>query len=146
MTSNRSTGIQRQNLHHFIQLLKREFPFPTENLANEFTDNLENLAKSCDHRGLTSTVFGHLDTKSSLYGIFHCVQESEGSVSVSYAFHTIEAEMATQGIKASIKSMLGVQEQVYLSPYKTTSHLAKSSLEELHKLGVTVVKQSGLLK
>ena len=142
MTSNRSTGIQIQNLHHFIQLLKTEFPFPTENIANEFTDNLENLAKSCDHRGLTSTVFGHLDTKSSLYGIFHC----EGSVSVSYAFHTIEAEMETNGIKASIKSMLGVQEQVYLSPYMTTSHLAKSSLEELRKLGVTDLQISGLLK
>ena len=144
MSSSHSKGIQRQDLHQFIQLLKNEFPFPNEILADEFTTDLEKYATSCDPKGTTSTVYGNLDNRVSLHGIFHFVEEPDGLVSVSYAVHTLEAELSTPGIKASIRSVLGVQEQVPLNPDIASSYLAKSALDELCKLGVTTLPISGL--
>lgn len=89
------------------------------------------------------TVYGNLDSGVSLHGIFHFVEEPDGLVSVSYAVNTLEAELSTPGIKSSIKSVLGVQEEVPLNPDIAASYLAKSALDELHKLGVTTLPPSG---
>lgn len=138
MTSDHSMGIRRQDLHPLIQLLGKQFSFPTEKQAEEFTKNLEDLAVSCKSKGITSTIYGDLDEKVSLFGFFHFVEESDGLVSMSYAVHTLEAEMATPGITSRIINLQGVHDNLSLTSDRTSDYLANSALEELRKMGVTI--------
>ena len=92
-----------KNAPDFIKLLRSSFGFPSEHMADKFCENVKNMVSDCDERGLTSTVYGDLDEKTALYGLFHCKKRRDGMVSVFYAIHELSVELARPGIRPDIQ-------------------------------------------
>jgi len=148
------TGLDRKRLPDYLDLIKSDFSITSEELTNQLVTTITKLAKECGTRGQASTIYGDLDEKTALYGLFHCIQESDGTLSVSYAIHTLSAEMARTGVQPQIKCELGVQEEGSLGWGSTPRYLTEESgrlreeaVKKLESLNVSVfeVQKDGSL-
>ena len=62
-------------------------------MSDQFFSNLETMAEECDERGLISTISGDLNEKVAIYGIFHCVRGSNGTVTFTYVINTLSTQI-----------------------------------------------------
>ena len=72
-----TTGVKREDIPLFLEMLKESVNLPSPSLSNKFGQILQQLTTDCKSGGLTSTVYGNLDRKTAMYGLFHCVKEPE---------------------------------------------------------------------
>ena len=114
--SNQIRKIPLVNLDDFIRTLQYTFQFPARDLTSECAKTIKDLARDCDQRGLSSSISGHLDRKTEAYGLFHCLLEEDGTLSVFYAFHTLTLELSMKQIEPEIwiQSDVRLQMQVFL--------------------------------
>ena len=126
--SDSTTGILRENLPKFFEIVKKSGDFPKK-LSYQFTKTLEQLANDCDTRGLTSTVHGELDEKTSMFCLFHCVEAEDGTVTVSYTVHTLSAELAREGLNQ-------LPDDGKLGAGWSQNYLVRSAIEDLQQIGV----------
>ena len=89
---DRNVGIPRKQIPKFMTIVKKDFSFASNAIAERFAATFEDLAIKCDSRGLSSTVHGELDERTSFFGIFHCIEEADDKVTVSYIVRTISKE------------------------------------------------------
>jgi len=132
-----NSGIDRANLEEYLKTLEPNFRFLPNDLANKFTSELGKLASECDRSGSTSTIYGDLDEKTGLYGLFHCIEDERGRLTISYAITTLSAEFA-QPTAPGLQVIQGVQDPLSLDKNWATSRLARTAIMELQDMCINV--------
>ena len=104
-------------------------------MVAQFTRTLKELATSTacgpPSSRSTSTVYGDLDEKTSLFGLFHCSKAPDETLTISYAISTLATQMSRKGVIAGIQGESFKMSQVWNSNY-----LASNVLEKLRGYGV----------
>ena len=132
---NQTRKIPVKKLDDYIKNLRYAFQFPARDLTNECSKIIKDLATTCNARGLTSTIHGDLDEKTRVYGVFHCLLEDDGTVSVFYAVHTLALEVARQRIQPELRVITDVQKDE-LEHQIASQSLARSATKTLSEMGV----------
>ena len=150
LLSKSCTGLEPKKLPDYLNLIKSDFSITGQNLTNQFVATITKLAEECGTRGQASTIYGDLDEKTALYGLFHCIQDSVGTLSVSYAIHTLSVKMARTGVQPQIKCELGVQEEGALGWGSTprylmgeSGRLREEAVKKLESFDVSVFGDTG---
>ena len=104
--SNHTTGIHPKDLDEILKLEGDSFNLTNAEMFAQLTRTLKDLATSTV-RGppsscSTSTVYGDLDEKTSLFGLFHVSKARDGKLTISYAISTLAAQMSRRGITLHI--------------------------------------------
>ena len=134
-----TSGIKREDVPQFLEMLKESMDFPSPNLSAEFGRILQQMTDGCNHKGLTSTIYGNLDQKTALYGLFHCSRnESEDTLSVSYTIHTLSTEFERRNVVPGLRTERGFKEEVQLGRETTENYLATSAAKELADMGIDI--------
>ena len=108
---DQTAGIKMKDLNGFVNFVKSDFHFPSKDLSDQIGATIKDLAKKCDTKGLTSTVYGDLDDKTKMCGIVHCIKDTDGTVTVSYAIKTLRTEKARKSVLPDIKSVPYTRDQ-----------------------------------
>ena len=130
--SNQTRGINLRKLPKFIQSLEYSFKFSNFDLREKFSNIINELANGCDERGLTSTVYGDLDSKTSIFGLFHCAREEHGTLSVFYTVHFLSFDLARDNINLELQTQPGV----FVDSKDQRAMMARSAVRVLHGMGV----------
>ena len=133
--SNQTKNIPLRNLDDHIRNISCTFQFPARDLTNECASIIKDLATKCDSRGLTSTIYGDLDKKTKVFGLFHCLLEEDGTVSVSYAIHTVALKVAKQQVQRELSIKTDVQKDE-LQQQIANDTLAKSAMKTILEMGL----------
>ena len=133
--SNQIRKIPPVNLDDFIRTLQYTFQFPARDLTSECAKTIKDLARDCDQRGLSSSISGHLDRKTEVYGLIHCLLEEDGTLSVFYAFHTLTLELSMKQIEPEIWIQSDVHE---LEREIASSTLARSAFKTISEMGLSL--------
>jgi len=115
--SSRTESIPFEKLGEYIQRLSRKFRIPAS-VTTQFNRTVMKLAMDCDpgQQGLSTTLSGTLDDKTSFYTILHIMQDNTG-FTVAHSHHTVTAERG--------------------QPFShDAKYLESSALNDLEKLGV----------
>jgi len=137
-----TTGVKREDIPLFLEMLKESVNLPSPSLSNKFGQILQQLTTDCKSGGLTSTVYGNLDRKTAMYGLFHCVKEPEDTLSVFYTIHTLSTEFERDNVQTDLLTERGFMEEVQLGKETTENYLATSAAKELLELGIDISRDT----
>jgi len=115
--SSRTKSIPFATLAEYIEHLSRSFRIPA-GVTTQFNQNVMALAMGCypGQQGLSTTLSGTLDDKTSFYTVLHIMQNDTG-FTVTHSHHTVTTERG----------------QVFSHD---ANYLESSALNDLEKLGV----------
>lgn len=134
--SDRTTGIPRGKLREFLELVKGSFDFSDAKRSEQFFNTImevtENEQNNTNGKGTTATLYGDLDEKTALYGIFHCISASDDTFSIAYSIHTLSTQMTRTDVQSDIFWKPDVLKEVKFG------YLAEATLNELRGMGVPV--------
>ena len=133
--SDHTRGICFEKLPEFIQSLEHSFKFAKYDLWDKFSNTINELANGCDERGLTSTVYGDLDSKTSIFGLFHCAREKHGTLSVFYTVHFLSFELERDEVYLELQTQPGVFVDDRTGKDQRAM-MARSAIRVLHGMGV----------
>ena len=136
-----TSGIKREDVPQFLEMMKESMGFPSPHLSAEFGRILQQMTSDCNNhkKGLTSTIYGNLDQKTALYGLFHCNRnETEDTLSVFYTVHTLSTEFERRSVQPGLQAEEGFKEEVQLGRETTENYLATSAAKELAEMGINI--------
>ena len=137
------TSIQFEKLADFIHSLEYSFKFFNHDLRDPFSKTIYELANGCDERGLSSTVYGDLDSKTSVLGVFHCAREENGKLSIFYTVHFLSFELERENVDFELQRRPGVCVDISALEQKFVI-MARSAMRTVHRMGVNLAPDTPL--
>ena len=107
-------------------------------MSDQFFSNLETMAEECDERGLISTISGDLNEKVAIYGIFHCVRGSNGTVTFTYVINTLSTQIKRK-LQSKVHILPGIQESTSYGTEEMADYLIRSAVQEMTSHGVDLL-------
>ena len=145
ISSDCSVGVKRDDLPGVIRLIKDSLNLPDPKLSEGIATTLQEIAMNCGKRGLSSTVYGDINATTAFFGLFHCLEDEDGTVTVSFVTHTLFTTQVRTHILPHVKVQQGLQGAVTLGTGWTADEMARPAFHELRRIGVYMGTGSCLL-
>ena len=131
---NKTRKVRLKNIDDYIKNLDGTFQFSACDLTKECSKIIKELASKCTESGLSSAIYVDIEN-IRVYGLFHCLLEENGTVSVFYAVHALALEVSRQQSQPELKIKSELQKSE-IERQIATETLARSAIETLSEMGI----------